>query len=221
MSGPTRLGLAIAALIAVWSIVFWVTPSVQRGPKVTFGSAPEAAQDNAVPIVDPIDPVIDEDAGAPPTPEPLTDPTAQVSAQPRPAQVEPPSFFLYVLTAGDTPETISERFYKSNAHWSAIARANPEIDFGKPLPVGRVIRVPVEPTNVQGRALGAAEQDQGTPPTGAFEYTVQQGDTLGAVALRFYGDVTKWPLIRDANADKINRQGTNIKPGMKLIIPKP
>lgn len=221
MSGPTRLGLAIAALILVWSVAFWMTPGAPRGPKVTFGTAPD--RDTTVTIVDPIRPLIREQTGAPPpTPEPLVDPTVspRTPASP-PPPVEPPSFFLYVLAAGDTPETIAQRFYESDAHWSAVARANPEIDFGKPLPIGRVIRVPIDPSNVQGRAPDAPPVEAHEPTSGNFLYTVQANDTLGQIAQRFYGDAGKWPLIRDANSGLINRDGTNIKPGMKITIPRP
>jgi LysM repeat protein len=54
-------------------------------------------------------------------------------------------------------------------------------------------------------------------PTGRF-YTVQSGDTLGAIAKRFYGDGRKWPTIAAANKD-ILPDPNRLRPGMKLRIP--
>jgi LysM repeat protein/putative sterol carrier protein len=47
-------------------------------------------------------------------------------------------------------------------------------------------------------------------------YTVQRGDTLSAIARRFYGDAHKYPVIQNAN--KINN-ANQIRVGQVLLIP--
>jgi nucleoid-associated protein YgaU len=47
---------------------------------------------------------------------------------------------------------------------------------------------------------------------------VKSGDTLGRLALRYYGDASKWEKIRDANQDVL-KGGINLSVGTKLRIP--
>lgn len=49
-------------------------------------------------------------------------------------------------------------------------------------------------------------------------YTVQRGDTLEGIAVKMYGDRTKWRLIFEANRDKITNKD-RIFPGQELVIP--
>ena len=48
-------------------------------------------------------------------------------------------------------------------------------------------------------------------------YTVQPGDSLTAIAMRFYGTTTGWTGIAAMN----DIQGSVIIPGEKLVIPAP
>ena len=54
---------------------------------------------------------------------------------------------------------------------------------------------------------------------GERTYEVQEGDTLWAIADRFYGDGTKWPRIHEANRDRIDDPDV-IQPGWELTIPE-
>jgi hypothetical protein len=56
------------------------------------------------------------------------------------------------------------------------------------------------------------------PETPGEIYVVQPGDTLGRIAQRLYGDFRLWPLIFEANRDKISNPGL-IRVGMELLIP--
>ncbi len=57
-------------------------------------------------------------------------------------------------------------------------------------------------------------------PDGPVEtYVVQPGDSLGKIARHVYGDVRLWPLIFEANKDKISDPGL-IRVGMTLNIPE-
>ena len=49
-------------------------------------------------------------------------------------------------------------------------------------------------------------------------YTVKKGDTLWAIAKKYYGDGSKWPRIFDANRDKI-KNANLIFPGQTFTIP--
>lgn len=53
-----------------------------------------------------------------------------------------------------------------------------------------------------------------------IHYTVKPGDTLSAIAEKFYGDAKRWPEIYEANKDVIGDNPNLIKPGQELKIPK-
>jgi nucleoid-associated protein YgaU len=85
----------------------------------------------------------------------------------------------------------------------------------------------VDADNVLNRitiAAGAAPKDAAAKPTPAaaaeFEwYEVQKGDTLSALAKRFYGKASQYMKIFDANKDVLTNPDL-IKVGQKLRIPK-
>jgi nucleoid-associated protein YgaU len=56
------------------------------------------------------------------------------------------------------------------------------------------------------------------PPPDAETYTVQPGDSLSKIALRFYGKASLWPRIFEANRDVLDSPSL-IRPGMVLKIP--
>jgi nucleoid-associated protein YgaU len=57
------------------------------------------------------------------------------------------------------------------------------------------------------------------PAAGAGQtYTVKSGDTLWAIAERFYGDGSMWTRIHDANRGRI-ADPDMIQPGWTLTIP--
>lgn len=51
------------------------------------------------------------------------------------------------------------------------------------------------------------------------KYTVQEHDTLEKIAKKFYGRVSKWPAIYEANKNVI-KDPSKIRPGQVLIIPQ-
>lgn len=50
-------------------------------------------------------------------------------------------------------------------------------------------------------------------------YTVQRGDSLGAIAIKFYGDVSYYPAIFDANRGRLSSPD-EIRSGQRLVIPE-
>lgn len=156
-------------------------------------------------------------------------------ATPRAAvRVVPPEFRMHEVERGETANSISRRYFGTTGYWAAIMKSNPNVDFGRGLKVGQRIRVPVDPENVQGKLVptgGGGEGSDGEgaggdadapeSPTGYIEYVVERGDTLSEIAKAIYGSARRWRVIRDANRDKVNAEGTNIRPGMVLKLPPP
>ncbi|HYX50005.1 MAG TPA: LysM peptidoglycan-binding domain-containing protein, partial [Ktedonobacteraceae bacterium] len=52
-------------------------------------------------------------------------------------------------------------------------------------------------------------------------YTVQPGDSLSLIAMKAYGDVTKWQWIYDHNRREIGDNPDFLQPGVNLFIPHP
>lgn len=63
-------------------------------------------------------------------------------------------------------------------------------------------------------ARKAKEREPSHPPS----YVVTEGDTLFRIAERFYGTITAWKRIRDANKAVITTDG-RIRAGTKIILP--
>ncbi len=230
-----RYGLAALILVILWIAVYWWTPAPAPEPVVSFGDSTTAPRE----LPDPLKP-------APPTPAFLGPAPAKADpripegaskplkpAQPPPeppigllkGSVIPPAFRDYTVQAGDTAQTISKRFFGSTDHWQQIMKANPRVDFTR-LRAGRLIRVPVDPMNVQGIVGEPAPGRESPPPSTPapasapkMEYRVKPGDTLSGIALEIYGRSALWTIIRDANRDKVGEDGGRLRPGMTLVIP--
>lgn len=67
--------------------------------------------------------------------------------------------------------------------------------------------------------VAPAEAAPAPSPAGGTTYEIRQGDSLSAIAQRFYGDATKWRTIHEANRDVIS-DPDKIYPGQKITIPK-
>lgn len=61
------------------------------------------------------------------------------------------------------------------------------------------------------------ERDAGTAPA-AKTYTVKKGDSLWAIAAKYYGKGSEYSRIAEANADKISNPNS-IYPGQVLVLP--
>lgn len=221
----------VALLVGVWIVVYWLWEP-GRGGEPAGGVGPvvrveEGASDEPGGAVG--------DPGGLPAGESL--PVA-VGAGPdddaagEGGGVEAPRFRSYTVREGETMQRIALREYGSVNRWTVIARANPLLDPNRLRP-GRVIRLPVDPGNVQGRAVepggggaGAAgagvegdgvESDAGEPAA-VIEYRVERGDTLSGIASRFYGSSRWTDFLFQANRDRLRSPGA-IRIGQTLVIP--
>lgn len=89
---------------------------------------------------------------------------------------------------------------------------------------------PSAPTQYVGRATGPSETTlpqpaPSTPPKRI--HTVLANDTLSGLAIFYYGDPSRWPVILEANKEvqwhgktvELRDDGTNLQAGMTLVIP--
>lgn len=216
--GSARLGLAVLALALLWIGIFWLTPSGSDEPEpltITFGDPPQEQQRAPDPAQ------AGESQAAPPRVEQEANPEPGPSAQPEAPQkpaVIPPEFITYTVQKNDNARTISRKVYGDEGYWRRVMAANPYVDFTR-LRAGQEIRVARDPGNIQGVVPG--ERPEVKPEPVYMEYIVRKNDTLTGIAKEIYGRASLWTRIRDANPGKINSQGTNIRPGMVILIPPP
>jgi nucleoid-associated protein YgaU len=76
-----------------------------------------------------------------------------------------------------------------------------------------------EPATAPEPEVASAPAAAASHPAAPSEfYTVQKGDTLGAIAQRYYGAASKYPVIFEANQPML-KDPDRIYPGQKLRIP--
>ncbi|MBL8962722.1 MAG: LysM peptidoglycan-binding domain-containing protein [Phycisphaeraceae bacterium] len=151
----------------------------------------------------------DRTAGTGPSHAPVKQPAGESG----PLVVKPPKFEEYRVQAGETFETIAAKRYGHRSMASAIARANPFVD-PRRLRAGRVILLPVDPTNIQGRV----EPSRRTAAEGWKTHTVRSGETLSGISRTHYGTTALSRHIFEANSDRLKNEN-QLKIGMELLIP--
>ena len=138
----------------------------------------------------------------PPRPIPGRPPALDPSHEP-PAPGPSPTRKLQVHTvrSGESLWKISARYLGRGDRWQEIARANPGRNLKRILP-GMELHIP---------ARGAA------PPTPVREHVVRRGETLSAIANKYYAD-GNWRRIFNANRDRL-KDPDRVPPGVRLKIP--
>ncbi|MFT4974513.1 MAG: LysM repeat protein [Myxococcota bacterium] len=117
------------------------------------------------------------------------------------------ALLLATLLFGDSPDSnIDEVVSPEDAITDITPDAGGDPEAAPPTPEAELIRAPVaEP------APGQVE------PEYPLNYTVRGGDTLGKIAVRFYGRASLHAHIQKANS----LDGTSLRVGQRLIIPEP
>lgn len=88
-----------------------------------------------------------------------------------------------------------------------------------PLPVSRPAEGRKPAADLLGKKLSAdKEKPKAQAPARPKSYTVQEGDTLYGIAKRFYGNLSAWKRIRDANKALITTDG-RVRVGDEIELP--
>lgn len=112
----------------------------------------------------------------------------------------------HTVQAGETLLSLAVRFYGTESAAETIRTANPAIRDGR-LREGMVLLLP------------ARDPDRDLPaPAQPATYTVQRGDTLSAIARKFYGPDAGWRPLYEANRDRM-ASPDSLRAGMVLQIP--
>lgn len=130
-----------------------------------------------------------------------------------------PRFREIKVQKGDTSwERIAARELGDRKLWEAVSRANPYVTSDRLIPGKTVLRIPLDPSNIQGklvevqvpRVTGANSGTSAAAPGGAgtqggaFKtYTITADDTLWSIAHTFYDKGSSWRVIYEANKDVI------------------
>lgn len=131
-----------------------------------------------------------------------------------PDALTPPQYTEYVVKENESLWTIAATWFGDGSKWDLIARANPSID-PQHLRVGMVLRLPPKDAERPTSSPEPADDDD------VVRYVVQSGDSLTRIARVYYGDVSLWNRIYEANRETIGDRPENLRPGMELTIPPP
>ncbi|MHA7812828.1 MAG: LysM peptidoglycan-binding domain-containing protein [Phycisphaerales bacterium] len=219
----SRIFIGLCLLVLVWIGVYWMWQPEQdnKQPTITFEQQPQSQppitndpQDVSPPSDDPGPAIIDQTRIA-----------QQASAEPDPPSgptLRAPEFFEHTVASNETMEIIAQKYFGASNQWGIIARANPFVDPQK-LKEGMKIRVPKDPTNIQGRVEGRETEpgviENHTPERAAvIEYVVRPGDSLSKISLNIYGSSRHARLIFESNRDVLKSMD-DISVGQLLKLP--
>ncbi|HCE42773.1 MAG TPA: hypothetical protein DET40_04435 [Lentisphaeria bacterium] len=133
---------------------------------------------------------------------------------------------LTVIVAGcNSPQLAGTPYSESEQQWAEyISYSYPDWKTPQTVPPSssNEIVAPVEPILQTPVILPSPV----IPPTAAalekkveaHAYTIEKGDTLSTISKKVYGKASKWPVILEANKDKITDAG-KLKVGMTINIP--
>lgn len=199
---PGRLFAVLCLLVVVFIVTYWAWDPSEPGGGIRFETGPRMAATTEAPVEVP------ESSGP-------------VDPQPPAARVVPPEFFLHTVGRGEGWEEISQKYFHTVEHAEAIMRANP-FKSATNLREGDVVRVPLDPGNIQGRVVGdvPGEEPSEPPAMPVREYVVQANDSLSEISRRMYGSTRHWRLIFEHNRERLGlRDERSIRPGQVLLIP--
>jgi len=108
----------------------------------------------------------------------------------------------YVVQEEDDLSRISLRAYGDMKYWYSLLNANPEVAKrpGFDLKVGETIQVP--PRDKIDMRLPKSIFPKKLPA----DYIIMPGDSLHFIAQNVYGDRELWPIIYEANRDRLSER---------------
>ena len=140
-------------------------------------------------------------------------PQKSVVLESPPVEAQPAA--TYVIREGDTLADIAKKHLGSATKWEELVKLNPGIN-PKNLKIGQTLRLsgaaPVAVTPTAAPAAGKIDA------TGSRTHKVASGDTLGAIARKYLGSITKADAIYQANRDVL-KSPDSLKVGQVLRIP--
>ena len=216
---PLRFIAAAGLLALIWVVVYWIWRP----------AAPDAVPSSELPppsgelaIVDPLlDPNPETPASSstrrtePPAASDDAERTDPSDTGSTGGGIVPPEFEPYTIRSGDSFQSIARARFGRSSLWTVVARANPTVDPNR-IRAGMVIRLPLDPGNIQGIPEDETIAAESESPT--IEYTVQSGDTLSEIAAKFYGSPRFTDFLFEANRDRL-RSPAAIRLGQTLLIP--
>jgi tetratricopeptide (TPR) repeat protein len=133
------------------------------------------------------------------------EPAARVASTPAPT---PPPAMIVAATPQPAPVAVT-------------AEPEPEVRRAIPVnaPAGGGMTDVVPRAEPVVAAAVAAEAEAATPAGAVRTYKVERGDTLAAIARKFYRNSGQWPKIAEANKATLP-DPTKLQPGMILVIPE-
>ncbi|MBS0189360.1 MAG: LysM peptidoglycan-binding domain-containing protein [Planctomycetes bacterium] len=228
-----KIAAGLLCLVIVWIIVFWLWTPTEG--KISFSTA-DAGK---------VEQTSDDQATRPRLSKGVVE--VPVRPEPRPVETRPapakpsskssgpsgngggtaggvggggvvaPEFIEYTVQPGDTFASIALKYLGSRSKADLIAAANPLMDPTR-IRAGRVIKVPKDPANIQGKPTKVNPNVDSSGAPAARTHTVAKGETLTAISQKYYGTIKRIDLILSANKAVLARP-EDLKPGQVLQIP--
>ncbi len=125
----------------------------------------------------------------------------------------------YVIREGDTLADIAQKELGSATRWDQLVKLNPGLD-PKRLKIGQTIRLTGSSPAVLAEPQAAPAPAAARPVASSAgrTHTVASGDTLGGIAKKYLGSITKADAIYEANRDVLKNPDT-LRIGQVLRIP--
>ncbi|MBI5308590.1 MAG: LysM peptidoglycan-binding domain-containing protein [Planctomycetes bacterium] len=134
---------------------------------------------------------------------------------------------VHTVASNEDLFKIAKKYYGDGNKWLLIFNANQNrIHDRNSLKIGTELIIPDEqsaatasPKVVKAEEAGqTVKGSENTTKSNAKEHTVQEGDSLYKLAIKYYNDGTKWQAILDANVATLKKK-KDLKVGQTLIIP--
>ncbi len=151
-----------------------------------------------------------EEVGFPPLPAAVAEGVEPVLVEAPPEAPPPREPACYTVKPGDTYFSIAKEVYGATKYFLDIELAN-GIEAHR-LRAGQKIALP----RVQGVELNLPKEEPRRHEAQVEEYTIEQGDTLGQIAVKLYGTSKVWKKLVEANP---GLEPKRLIPGTRIAVP--